>query len=39
MMAKGWVEVVVGWPFGVAKLSVGGCWKWVVVGDGAELGG
>jgi len=30
-MAKGWVEAVVGWLFGVAELSVVGClggwWK------------
>jgi hypothetical protein len=43
MMAKGWVEAVVGWLFGVAELSAGGClgdyWEWVVVGGGAELGG
>ena len=25
MMAKGWVEVVVGWLFGVAERSVVGC--------------
>jgi len=33
MMAKGWVEAVVGWLFGVAKLSAVGClggWWWVV---------
>ena len=34
MMAKGWVEAVAGWLFGVAELSVVGClggwWKWVV---------
>ena len=38
-MAKGWVEAVVGWLFGVAELSVVGWWKWVVVGGGADLGG
>jgi len=27
-MAKGWVEAVVGWLFGVAELSVVGWWKW-----------
>jgi len=43
MMAKGWVEAVVGWLFGVAELSVVGClggwWRWVLVGSGADLGG
>ena len=31
MMAKGWVEAVVGWLFGVAERSVVGCLiRWLV---------
>jgi hypothetical protein len=43
MMAKGWAEVVVGWLFRAAELRAGGIlggwWKWVVVGGGADLRG